>query len=101
MITLGLCEGRHNIENVTDYIFPAAFFATSEDMFDFKRMQEQIKKVFDEFSRYEEIDIYITGYTPALVEVINYILKNNFKYVYLFHYNKDSNDYEEQPLFTY
>lgn len=101
LIKLGLCEGRHDIKGVTQYIFPADFFKTSKNMFDFRRMRKQIRKIFETISFETNIDIYVTGYTPALIEVINYLIQHKFLNTVFMHYNKDKNDYEIQELFGY
>lgn len=101
VIKIGLCEGRHNIDGVTEYIFPADFFKTGRDMFDFGRMRSQIEKTFANIAKDDFIDIYVTGYTPALVEVIDYIFHYGYHNAVFMHYNRDTNSYETQKLSQY
>ena len=87
-LTLGLCEGRHSIPNVTDYIFPSEINPT-----DLEAMWKTIAaKIPDDAL---EIDLYVTGLTVALVEVINYCRQNDIDLT-LYHFNRDTNGYYPQ-----
>jgi len=90
-INIGLCEGRHNIPHVTDYIFPSVVNPT-----DIVGLKETIEKKF-ETMKYANVNLYVTGLTVALVEVIKYCLKNDIKLT-LYHYNKEDNNYYPQTV---
>ena len=98
---MGLCEGRHEISDVNEYIFPRDFFSTSEDMFDFQKMARRIKEVFvqNNIQKGGEVEIYVTGFTPALVEVLSFCTANQIG-VMLRHYNRESGKYEYQKAAT-
>lgn len=61
---LGLCRGRHDIPNVTEYIFPCEV-----DPLDLNGMA---KMVADKLKGIEVLELYITGLTVALIEVVEY-----------------------------
>ena len=89
---IGLCEGRHEIPQIKDYIFPADFFSEPGSMFDFKRMQGRIsQKLMSE----NEIHVYVTGLTVALVEVIKYCQDRNI-ILTLWHFDRESGQYIPQ-----
>ena len=93
MKVLGLCEGRHQIP-VSDYIFNSDYFS-SENMFDFESMKQHIE---GKLQGVDELALYVTGFTPALCEVINYCNLHNIKLT-LYHFNRDINDYVKQEMF--
>ena len=99
MVKLGLCEGRHEIEGIDGYIFPTYFFSCGADMFDYGRMYRRIKEVFGAYdiksTENVEVAIYVTGFTPALVEVLAYCFKEQIG-VGLLHFNRDTSGYELQ-----
>lgn len=99
MLKLGLCQGRHEIEGLDGYIFPDKFFKGAEDMFDYARMCRRIKEVFDAYgiksTENVEVEIHVTGFTPALIEVLRYCTQEQIGVV-LMHYNRDINGYVAQ-----
>lgn len=98
---MGLCAGRHEISDINIYIFPRNFFSTSEDMFDYEKMARRIKEVFaqNNIKKGGEVEIYVTGFTPALVEVLSFCTANQIG-VMLRHYNRESGEYEYQKAAT-
>lgn len=94
-IRLGLCEGRHEIPEVSGYIFPKDFFE-SENLFDFDRINDRIHEVLKDESN---VTLYVTGFTPALVEVINYCTFNLMQ-LKLMHFNRETNSYITQKTRT-
>ena len=96
-ISIGLCEGRHEIPEVKEYIFPKGFFNDENDMFDYDRMGLQILKVLK--MQASPVRLYVTGFTPALVSVINFCCGNLIPLI-LMHFDKASNSYKEQPVCT-
>ena len=103
MTKLGLCEGRHEIAGVEGYVFPADFFADVGEMFDFPRMTRRIKEVFETYGLKPgadfSVELYVTGFTPALVEVLNFCTSNQIGVV-LRHFNRDTGGYELQYTAT-
>ena len=96
-ISIGLCEGRHEIPEVKEYIFPKGFFTDENDMFDYDRMGLQILKVLK--MQAGTVRLYVTGFTLALVSVINFCCANLIPLV-LMHFDKSSNSYKEQVVYT-
>ena len=94
-LVLGLCEGRHEIPEVSEYIFPKGFFSGS-DMFDFDRMHARVHEVLEDCT---SVKVYVTGYTPALVEVINYCVADLIP-LKLMHFNRETNSYVEQHVLS-
>lgn len=95
-IKLGLCEGRHEIPEVSGYIFPKDFFNESKTIFDFHRMMIQIHEVLKNESN---VTLYVTGFTPALIEVIKYCIRNLMQ-LKLMHFDRETNSYVSQRVNT-
>ena len=93
---VGLCEGRHEIPEVEGYIFPKDFFESGDDMFDYEYMSHQIHEVLKDKSN---VAVYVTGFTPALVEVINYCTYNLVA-LEVYHFNRDTQSYVSQRTNT-
>ena len=55
-------------------------------------MQNQIEKCLTGVT---ELHLYVTGFTPALVEVLNWCSIEDVS-VTLYHFNRDTNDYVPQ-----
>ena len=93
-INVGLVKGRHEIPEVTNYIFKG----TIENPSDFGSMW----KVADDFigdmdMSIKEINLYVTGLTAALIEVLNVAKEYGIK-VNLFHYNPLDGKYYKQEV---
>ena len=92
--TLGLVNGRHNMP-VEDYIFEGEI----KDPLNFTEMATVIENRFKELQIQEEdeVNLFVTGLTAATVEVINTCKKHNIT-LYLYHYDRDSNNYRKQTV---
>ena len=90
-LTLGLCEGRHAIPGVSEYIFPNNINPT-----DLSNMAETCHNKLKEC---EQLNLYITGLTVALVSVINYCCINHIPLT-LYHFDRDTNSYYPQYVKT-
>lgn len=88
---LGLCQGRHDIPGVEEYIYP-----TEVDPTDLPGLRHQVHESLRDCG---SVDLYVTGLTVALVEVINYATKNNISLT-LWHYNRDTGNYYSQSVAT-
>ena len=88
---LGLCRGRHKIEGVTEYVFPQEV-----NPLDLNKLAEMVHEALADCTK---LDLYVTGLTVALVEVINYATKNNIALT-LWHYNRDTGNYYSQSVAT-
>ena len=89
--TMCLCEGRHEMpSNVEGAIFPKEI-----DPLDLIGMGEI---VYSKLNNASELDLYVTGLTVALCEVIWYCVTNAIPLT-LYHYDKVSGTYYSQPLF--
>lgn len=86
---IGLVKGRHEIEGVNEYIFEEEI----EDIFNYDYKETIIISLVG----HDVVDLYVTGLTIALVEVIKYCIKNDVKLT-LYHYNKKTNEYEPQAV---
>ena len=93
----GLCENRHQIDKVNEYIFNSDFFKEENSIFDYNRMFTQIDNKFEHITKNDTIDLYVTGLTTALVAVINYC---NYHYIRLtlYHYDKNTGGYRSQNV---
>lgn len=91
---LGLVNGRHSMP-VEDYIFEGEI----KDPLNFTEMATVIENRFKELQirSEDEVSLFVTGLTAATVEVINACKKHNIS-LYLYHYDKDSNNYRKQTV---
>ena len=116
IIKAGLIKGRH-LMPVKDYIFNEDI----HDVFDYigirKHIEEWLKKKFtfeetlDSFQnkadyldigvkKTEEIlEVYITGLTPVVIELINACYLNGVR-LRIMNYNRDTNTYVSQKIYA-
>ena len=87
---LALCEGRHEMPSrVEGSIFPNTINPT-----DLEGMQ---KIIAEKLNGVEELTLYVTGLSVALVEVIKFCIKNKIA-LDLKHYNSANGKYFTQPV---
>lgn len=87
---LSLCEGRHEMPSeVEGSIFPNTLNPT-----DLECMQQIVA---EKLEGVEELSLYVTGLSVALVEVIKYCIENKVELA-LFHYNSATGKYYKQPV---
>jgi hypothetical protein len=84
----GLIEGRHTMP-VQGYIFKE-----SKDPFNFHYWENEAKKFFDNYEE-KSIKVYVSGFTPALVEVLKAGTKAGVV-IKLEHYNTETGEYDLQ-----
>ena len=84
----GLCEGRHEINGVTEYIFGN----TIADPTDTEGLKRKALAFFVEC-----INIYVTGLTVALIAAIN-AAKEIGASVTLYHFDRETGNYFEQSV---
>lgn len=91
---IALCEGRHTMpEGVQGSIFPNTLNPT-----DLKVINDIAMKFMDAH-REDEVHVYVTGLTVALVAVINAAVKAQCVNLTLYHYDRDTGDYFPQPVY--
>lgn len=91
----GLCEGRHEINGVTEYIFGNTI-ADPTDTEGLKR--EALAFLTDKGVKSTEcIDIYVTGLTVALIAAIN-AAKEIGVTVTLYHFDRETGNYFAQSV---
>ena len=90
IVKVGLIKGRHSLP-VDDYIFNEV-----DDVFDYAEMSNRIHTKLKLATR---VDLYVTGLTTALIEVVNYCIIMNTNLT-LWHYDKVSNKFVSQPVDT-
>lgn len=95
-VVFGLCEGRHEIEGVSKYIFPVGFFEEPNSMFDFER---SARRILDCIPERAEVVIFVTGLTAALCSVINFCAINHLPLTVM-HYDRESGEYVPQEIGT-
>lgn len=101
-LNMGLCEGRHAIPEVTDgYIFSSEVNPTDlrelNSIAVDKLMDACEKEYNDKKQIVEHLNLYVTGLTVALIEVLNICKIYNIR-VTLYHYNRDTNSYYPQEV---
>jgi hypothetical protein len=95
-LNVGLVVGRHDIKDVTDYIF-----TDSTLTLDPKSLRDL---AVDGLNRLDvksgdTLNLYITGFTPALTATIRVAFKNGIL-LNLFHFDVTTKSYIKDPLFT-
>ena len=85
----GLCKGRHEIPNVTDYIFDEEI----KYVFDFEYLRKKALVI----SPYKKVDLYVTGLTVTVIEVLRVAIQNQVE-VDLYHFDRDTGNYVRQPF---
>ena len=101
-IVVELIKGRHDFNNIEGYIFNKEIRNVKNMYY----MQLSIKKAIDALMKRHdireyrdiELDVYVTGLTVALVEVINFCSLYGIKLV-LYHYDKYTKDYYTQDVY--
>ena len=98
-IKMGLCQGRHEIPGISEYVFPN----TISDVTDIESLETTAKESI--FGLFEEkcpdgnhLDLYVTGLTVALVAVINICNKYDVELT-LWHYNNATGEYYPQNVY--
>lgn len=91
----GLCEGRHEIASVTEYVFGN----TISDPTDTAGLEEKAFAFFMDngVKSTECINIYVTGLTVALIAAIN-AAKEIGAIVTLYHFDRETGRYFEQSV---
>lgn len=91
---VGLCKGRHDIPQVgDDYVFDEI-----ADPMDFVNLGTRATKWLLHIDKGVRIYLYVTGFTPALVAVINAVSLTKANNLTLMHFDRDSNSYKGQPF---
>lgn len=112
IVSIGLCRGRHEIPAVEDYIFQQEL-----DPLDIKGMFSTIDGFFKThlewgqhlrasqwgyednmvYTSNDEVNLYVTGLTVAVAEVIRYCYHNGIALT-LYHYDRASGEYYPQTM---
>lgn len=91
---VGLCKGRHEIHQVgDDYVFDEI-----ANPMDFPRLGKKATEWLLHVDKGVRIYLYVTGFTPALVAVINAVSLTKANNLELMHFDRDSNSYKAQPF---
>lgn len=85
-----LCEGRHEIPEAVD----GAIFPQQLNPLDLKGMRTAAAA---KLAGVEELDLYVTGLTVALVEVINFCHANGVSLT-LWHFDRETGGYYPQVV---
>ena len=90
ILNIALCEGRHNIPQATD----GAIFPQVVNPLDLEGMAAVVATKLQDVT---DVNLYVTGLTVALVEVIRYCYNNGINLT-LYHFDRDSNAYYPQVV---
>lgn len=88
---IGLCQGRHEIGEVKNYIFKQEV-----NPLDVKGLEETALEIVSKIEA-NELHIYVTGLTVALIASLNACKKLNKK-VILYHFDRTSGEYYPQEV---
>ena len=96
---LELCRGRHSIPGATD---GAVFENTLADIAAVLEMEETALKrlsslIASKNKAIDTLNLYVTGFTPALVATINAAHRLGLKII-LWHYNRDTDNFFPQEV---
>lgn len=92
VISVALCESRHEIPAaVNGSIFPQEI----ADPMDFQGLYNYCDDVLSGYGL-KQVNIYVTGCTPALIAVINWCRINGV-ICDLYHYDRETGNYKRQP----
>lgn len=90
-LKLGLCAGRHTIDGIQGYIF--------EEIRDVTAVGTLFNEAYAKLKELEngKLELYVTGLTVALIEVLNACRFLNIK-MELYHFNRETNNYFRQDV---
>lgn len=88
----GLVQGRHEIPDVSEYIFENAL-----DPADIQGIRSLAQKSLEFLSKGDSLTVYVTGLTAALVEVINICHSKGAKLT-LMHFDRNTATYFPQEV---
>ena len=88
----GLVQGRHEIPDVSEYIFENAL-----DPADIQGIRSLAKKSLEFLSKGDSLTVYVTGLTAALVEVINICHEKGVRLT-LMHFDRNTGSYFPQDV---
>lgn len=88
----GLVQGRHEIPDVSEYIF-----TNTLDPADIQGIRSLAQKSLDFLAKEDSLTVYVTGLTVALVEVINICHEKGVRLT-LMHYDRDTGTYFPQEI---
>lgn len=97
-MNLGLCKGRHEIKEVEKYIFDEDYFSDGKKIKDLSsQVSHVINFVVANKLQKQEVNLYVTGLTVALISVLNAFKVSHIK-VNLYHFDRDTNTYFKQEV---
>ena len=88
----GLIQGRHEISEVKDYIF-----TNTLDPADRQGIRSLAQKSLEFLSKGDNLTVYVTGLTVALVEVINICHEKGVRLT-LMHFDRETGTYFPQDV---
>lgn len=86
---MGVCQGRHEIPGVTEYVFPH----TVEDVLDYDHLYEMAAAAIPENCGY--LKLYVTGLTPCVLAIVSVCSERGCALT-AYHYDRETGDYVGQ-----
>lgn len=103
VIKIGLCEGRHDIPNVSKYIFPCGVIGEKIKVTDARGLEMYARTSIDRLIRgidgVVHLELYVTGLTVALIAALNAANYLGEIKVTLRHYNIETKKYFIQETY--
>jgi hypothetical protein len=90
--TYGLCRGRHDIPDVSDFLFD-----TQVNPLDVDALTEHVRSEIPEDC--DQLTLYATGLTVALLAVVTICQQRDIGLTVM-HFDRDSGEYYPQIIFT-
>ncbi len=103
IIKVGLCEGRHDIPNVSTYIFPSGVIGEKIRVTDARGLEmyarTSIERIVKKIDGVVHMELYVTGLTVALVAALNAANYLGDIKVTLRHFNIETKKYYPQEIY--
>lgn len=103
VIKVGLCEGRHDIPDVSKFIFPSGVIGEMIKVTDARGLEmyarSSIERLVKHIDGVVHMELYVTGLTVALVAALNAANYLGDIKVTLRHYNIETKKYFHQEIY--
>ena len=103
---IGLVKGRHEMKQNDGTLITEFVFEEITDVHDYKALQKRAEDALSHIGYIDTLYLYITGLGPALISAINAMDllsgrggNDHFAEVYIMHYDRDAEQYNQQMFY--